>query len=495
MRFLRHSLTGLFLAALTAALLLYAGQMVIAAVQTRMNAEPRKPPVRERIFAVNLVTAELQQIAPELTAFGRIESRRTLELRSAQGGRITQLSERFEEGGSVRAGEILVQVDPSDAQAAKQQAEVDMLDARAEERDAGRDLILANDELQATQAQAQLQVRAHQRQLDLQARGVGTTAAVEAAELTAVQARQTVISRRQAVSQAEARVDQAATRVARSRIVLDSAERDLADTTLRARFDGTLQAVTLVEGRLVSANEKLAELVDATVLEAVFRVSTRQYARLLDESGALLQAPVQVTLDAAGAGLVAQGCLSRASGAVGDGQTGRLLYASLALAPGFKPGDFVTVKVSEPALDAVARVPASALGSDGTVLVLGAEDRLESLPVELLRRQDDDVLIRGQGLAGRQVVTGRTPLLGAGIRVRPLRQGASQGATLDAAGVTAAQTPEMIALSDTRRALLITLVEGNTRMPDAVKQRLLLQLAEAQVPAKLVDRIEARKGG
>ncbi len=168
MRFLRHSLTGLFLAALTAALLLYAGQMVIAAVQTRMNAEPRKPPARERIFAVNLVTAELQRIAPELTAFGRIESRRTLELRSAQGGRITQLSEQFEEGGSVRAGEILVQVDPSDAQAAKEQAEVDMQDARAEERDAGRDLILANDELEATQAQAQLRVRAHQRQLDLQ---------------------------------------------------------------------------------------------------------------------------------------------------------------------------------------------------------------------------------------------------------------------------------------------------------------------------------------
>ncbi len=488
MRFLRHSLTGLFLAAFTATLLLYAGQVVIGAVQTRMNAEPRKPPARERIFAVNLVTAELQQIAPDLTAFGRIESRRTLELRSAQGGRITRLSEQFEEGGSVRAGEILVQVDPSDAQAAKQQAEVDMLDARAEERDAGRDLILANDELEATQAQAQLRVRAHQRQLDLQARGVGTTAAVEAAELTAVQARQTVISRRQAVSQAEARVDQAATRVARSRIVLDSAERDLAETTLRARFDGTLQAVTLVEGRLVSANEKLAELVDTSVLEAVFRVSTRQYARLLGEAGELLETPVQVTLDAAGAGLVAQGRLSRASGAVGDGQTGRLLYASLDLAPGFKPGDFVTVKVSEPALDAVARVPASALGSDGTVLVLGAEDRLEALPVELLRRQDDDVLIRGEGLAGRQVVTGRTPLLGAGIRVRPLRP-QQQGAAPEVS------PPDMIELSEERRAKLVAAIEGSARLPDSAKERMLAELAKEQVPAKLVNRIEARMGG
>lgn len=486
MRFLRHSLTGLFLAAMAAALMLYAAQLVIGAVQTRLNAEPSKPPVRERIFAVNLVTAELQDISPELTAFGRIESRRTLELRSATGGRVTELSVQFEEGGQVQAGEVLVQVDAADAQAAKQEAEADMLDARAEERDAGRDLILANDELEATQDQAQLQARAHQRQLDLLARGVGTTAAVEAAELTAVQARQSVISRRQAVSQAEARVDLAATRVARTQIALDRAGRDLADTTLRADFDGTLQAVTLVEGRLVSANEKLAELVDPNVLEAVFRLSTLQYARLLDAEGQLLQAPVRVTLDAAGAGLVATGQLSRASGAVGDGQTGRLLYASLDLAPGFKPGDFVTVKVSEPPLQQVARVPASALGSDGAVLVLGAQDRLEALPVELLRRQGDDVLIRGAGLAGRQVVIGRTPLLGAGIRVRPLRQGAD---------LEAAQTPEMIELSDERRAALVTLVEDNPRMPDAVKERLLGQLAEAAVPARLVDRIEARKGG
>ena len=494
MRFLRHSLTGLFLAAVAAALMLYAGQMVVGAVQTRLNAEPRKTPARERVFAVNLVTADLQEVTPELIAFGRVESRRTLELRSAQGGRIIHLSDRFEEGGVVQAGEILIQIDPSDMQAALQEAEADMQDSRAEERDATRDLILAKDELKATQDQAQLRARAHQRQLELQERGVGTTAAVEAAELTAVQARQAVISRRQAVSQAEARVDQAATRVARSQIALDRARRDLADTTLRAGFDGTLQAVTLVEGRLVSANEKLAELVDGDQLEAAFRVSTLQYARLLGADNRLSPAPVRVTLDAAGAGLEATGRLSRASGAVGDGQTGRLLYASLDLTPGFKPGDFVTVKVSEPPLLAVARVPASALGSDGTVLVLGPEERLQSLPVELLRRQGDDVLIRGAGLEGRQVVTGRTPLLGAGIRVRPLHQdaGTTQPTPATERSATAA---ELIELSEERRAKLVAAVEGSAGLPEAAKERMLAALAKAQVPAGLVNRIEARMGG
>ena len=484
MRFLRQSIIGLFLAVMTAALLLFAVWQVYEAVQAQLNAERAAPPVRERVFAVNVVTADLQTVAPELTAFGRVESRRTLELRTAVGGRVVQLAEDFEEGGAVRAGEVLVQIDPADARAALDRAEADMMDARAEERDAGRALILAQDELQATQDQAQLRERAFQRQVDLAERGVGSAATVETAELAAVQARQAVISRRQAVSQAEARADQAATRVARAQIALDEARRDLDDTTIKAGFNGTLQAVTLVQGRLVSANEKLADLVDPDLLEVAFRVSTAQYARLLDTEGHLLRAPVRVTLDAAGAGLSAAGRISRASGAAGDGQTGRLVYARLAAAPGFKPGDFVTVKVTEPEVAAVARVPASALGADGSVLVLGEEGRLEALAVELVRRQGDDVLIRGSGLEGREVVTGRTPLLGAGIKVRPLRQGAEVQAL-----------PELIELSDERRARLVAFVEGNSGMPSEMKAKMLQQLAEAKVSAQLVTRIESRMGG
>ncbi|MEL0438231.1 efflux RND transporter periplasmic adaptor subunit [Phycobacter sp. K97] len=487
MRFLRHSLTGLFLAALTLGLLAYAGSLVMGAIEARMNAEPRTPPARERVFAVRVVTADEQTIAPELIAFGRIESRRTLELRTALGGRVTHLSDHFEEGGRVEEGALLVQIDPADAQAALDRAEADMMDAEAEERDAGRALVLAGDELDAAQDQAQLRQTAYQRQLDLEERGVGSAATVETAALAAAQARQAVISRRQAMSQAEARVDQAKTRVARAEIALETARRDLADSSITAAFGGTLQSVSLVEGRLVSANEKLAELVDPDRLEVAFRVSTSQYARLLDQTGRLIEAPVRVMLDASGAALSATGTLSRVSGAAGDGQTGRLVYARLDAAPGFKPGDFVTVSVTEPPVERVVRISASALGSDGTVLVLGEEDRLEALTVDLVRRQGDDVLIRGVGLAGREVVTGRTPLLGAGIRVRPLR--------LETGAQLAPSEPELIELSEDRRARLVAFVENSKRLPEEARQRVLVQLAKPAVPAKLVNRIEARMGG
>ena len=221
-------------------------------------------------------------VVPELEAFGRVESRRTLELRAAVPGRIVWLSENFQEGGRVQAGDVLAEIDKADAQSALARAEASMMEAQATLRDADRALTLAQDELETTKAQADLRQRAFDRQISLRDRGVGTEALVEAAELAAVQARQSVITRRQAVSQAEARADQAKSQVVRSQIALDEAQRDLVDATVTAPFTGTLQEVSLVEGRLVSSNEILAELVDPDRLEVAFRVSTVQYARLLD---------------------------------------------------------------------------------------------------------------------------------------------------------------------------------------------------------------------
>ncbi|SEL96839.1 RND family efflux transporter, MFP subunit [Roseovarius azorensis] len=484
MRFLRQGLTGLFLLSLTLGLLAYAGQTIMSAIEERLSRETRVPERRERVFAVRTTLATEATITPELTAFGQIQSRRTLEIRAQATGTITELSPDFIEGGQVRAGQFLARIDPADAQSALDRARTDLMDARAEEREAARALTLAQDELAARRDQAALQERALARQRDLESRGVGTLTAVETAEYNVVQARQAVLAGRQALAQAEARVDQAATAAARAKLALSEAERRLAETRINAGFSGTLSDVTLVAGRLVSANEQLARLVDGTALEVAFRVSTPQYARLLDDSGALLPAPVTATLDAFGLDLTATGTVTRQSAAVGEGQTGRLIFATLDSAPAMKPGDFVTVTVEEPRLERVVHLPADALGPDGTVLVLDTGDRLEALPVNVLRRQGNDVLVRGEGLSGRAVVRDRTPVLGPGIKVRPLPTAPDEETD-----------EETVTLTPDRRARLVAYVESSPDMPDAVKQRLLAQLGQPQVPAQMVERLERRIGG
>jgi CheY-like chemotaxis protein len=147
-----------------------------------------------------------------------------------------------------------------------------------------------------------------------------------------------------------------------------------------------------------------------------------------------------------------------------------------------RPGDFVTVHVQEPPLDNVAQVPATAVAADGTVLVVDADNRLQSRQTQVLRRQGDDVIIATAGLEGVSIVTARTPLLGAGIGVRPIAPAGTEEAA-----------PENVALDDDRRAKLKAFVTGS-RMPDDAKARILAQLDEPEVPAATIVRLESRMG-
>lgn len=489
MRFLARSLTGLFLAALTLGFLVLAASLIAGAISDRLAGDRPAQPARERVFAANVQMVTPGTITPVTVAFGEIRSRRTLELRAPRGGRVLEIAQGVEDGAAVRTGQLLVRLDPADAQSARDLAQAGLTDAEAESRDADRGLLLARDDLAAATAQVDLRRQALTRQEDLQRRGVGSPAAVETAALALSSAEQAVLSRRSALAQAEARVDKAGSGLSRAKIALAEANRALADTEIRASFDGRLNGVTVVAGGLVGANERLAEVIDPDSLEVSFRLSTAQFSRLLDDDGGLITAGVEVSLDVLGAEISAQGRVERVGAAVGEGASGRLVYAVLESARGFRPGDFVTVSISEPVIDDVALLPATAVDGAGNILLVGADDRLESQAVRVLRRQGDDVIIDARTVSGREVVIERSPLLGAGIRINPIRPGAS--ASIPDAPTVA----ETIELTAERRAELIAFVEGNNRMPEDAKVRVLEQLAQDKVPAQVVARLEDRMGG
>ena len=114
--------------------------------------------------------------------------------------------------------------------------------------------------------------------------------------------------------------------------------------------------------------------------------------------------------------------------------------------------------------------------------MLGEDERLEVVQAQVLRRQGDSVLVRARNMEGREVVTARSPVLGAGIKVRPLRADA------------VVEEPQTVALTPERRAKLIAFINAATRMPKAAKDRVLAQLNQDVVPARVVERIEARMG-
>ncbi|WP_394153694.1 efflux RND transporter periplasmic adaptor subunit [Loktanella salsilacus] len=480
MRFLRRSLVGVFLLAVTLGLAAWAVNTLRGAVVARMNEEPRSFTPRERVFAVNVTDITPETLSPVLTVFGEVRSRTTLALRSAVGGTVIWTAPELVEGGRVTAGQDLLRLDDTNARAARDRIAADVQDAQGEVRDAEAGVTLAADELAQAQSQLDLRRAALARATDLAQRGVGTQSVVEDAQLAVSAAESTVLTRRQSQAQAAARLDQARTALIRVQIDLSEADRTLGDTVVTASFDGVLTGVSTAQGARLTANEEFGTLMDPDQLEIAFRISTAQFARLLQDGGTVIGLPVTASLNVEGLDLTASGTASRIGGSVGAGQTGRQIFAALDDAPGLRPGDFVTVQVHEPPLAGVALVPATAVAADGTVLVVGSDDRLELQQTQVLRRQGDDVIISAAGLEGTRVVTARTPLLGAGIGVRPIAPAGS-----------AAAAPDSIVLDDDRRARLKAFVTDSP-MPDAAKARILAQLDERLVPAETIARLESR---
>ncbi|QPH52305.1 efflux RND transporter periplasmic adaptor subunit [Pontivivens ytuae] len=491
MRFLLRGLLGLFLVFATV------GLIAIGAITLRdaRQAEDEGPRFGrgggERSYSVALGVVENGRAEPVIQSYGEVEGARILELRAPATGTITELAEQFTNGSAVEEGELLYQIDPAEARTARDRAETELREAQATLTEARAALELAEDELVAAELQRDLRRAALARQRNLEGRGVGTAATTEEAELSLSQSEQTVVSRRQAVLVQESAIARAEISVARSEIALADAERTLSDTRVTAPFPGLLDEVTAVLGRRVSQNEQVGELIDPAALDVAFQVTNAQFARLLDDAGRLAELAVIVSLDLDGVPFEVPGLIERAGAQVAEGQTGRLIYARI-VDQGtavLRPGDFVSVRIAEPPLENVAVLPASALTSRSELLIADEDNRLSVVPVRLLRRQGDDVIVADAPEGARYVREVR-PQLGPGIRIEPVER----PEVADAVQVSAT-VPEMIALAPDRRARLRAFVEGDSSMPPDARSRMLGALEEDEVPRQVVERLERRMGG
>ncbi|NDR55210.1 efflux RND transporter periplasmic adaptor subunit [Aliiruegeria sabulilitoris] len=482
---------GMAIGGVSLALLFSAAGILNEAWQDRVGAASKTKQPRERAYSVTVATLQPETVSPIITAYGHLESGRTLELRAAVGGKLVSLSENFRDGGVVAAGDVLFAIDPARLETAVALAETDVAEAEATLAEAASALELARLEAEASKEQLDLRQQAATRQEGLRERGVATEADLEAATLARAAANQTLLNRQQVVAGDEARLAQAAITLRRKTIALDEARRDLAEAVHRAPFAGVVSDVTAIEGRLVSANEQLGALIDTGELEVAFRVTNNQYARLLNDQGQLRKADVEVLVPRGRATTVLPAKLDRAGAERDEGQIGRLVYARLVDPdPNFvQQGDFVTLRIPERPLDGVARIPATAVTTDGKILLIGESNRLEDHQAQLLRHQGDTVIV-GDVPFGRQFVTIRALQLGPGIMVTPVEP-KPEGAAAASAPPPAPE-PDMIALDDTRRAAIVAFIEASDQMKPEKREQWLAELAQPEVPRATVERFEAK---
>lgn len=417
MRFFIRALVGFVILALCAGTLAY-GVKRYSDARTQASQERPKKPAPERVYTVSDLVLEPTTATPVMTAYGTVQAGRTLELRAAQPGRIVDMARNFRNGVEIAAGEMLLRIDPADTRSREADALAGLADARSREAQAAQSVSLARAELSSAQAQANLRKDALKRQVGLANRGVAARVTVETAQIALVSAQQAVISRQQALANAEKQLEQARLVIERADISVSTTRRDLSETAVVAPYAGVLTETSAALGRLVSSNETLGRLIDLNSLEVAFRLSDQQFARVLDGSGRLLSLKAEVWLSLGDRKIETDAVLDRIA-ATTQTEGGRTVYATISGKEGspLRPGDFVSIRITEPPLQNVAEIPARAATEDGRIFIIGDDNRLSVVTVKVMRRLADSLIIADAPF-GQRIVAELRPQLGPGIKVQ-----------------------------------------------------------------------------
>ena len=148
-------------------MLFFAGFYLSDALKTRAEKSDKRRYQRERVFAVNVEEVKLTSIAPKIFSYGEATSKRSLQIRSLESGRLDFVSDDFVEGGFVTKGQLLFRLDQKDFVDALKVAEIDSEDTRAQLNEAKSQLDLALRDQKVAFTQLKLRLSSLDRQKEL----------------------------------------------------------------------------------------------------------------------------------------------------------------------------------------------------------------------------------------------------------------------------------------------------------------------------------------
>jgi multidrug efflux system membrane fusion protein len=363
-------------------------------------------PINERSWPVSIVAASYGDAQPDITLFGEIVAGREVEMRSLVMGQLVEVGPNFHEGGLVVEGELLVQIDPFEYQAA-------LDDAQARRREARARLKSEQDSLVTERLQLDLGQRDYDRALRLHEKGTVSRKFLDDSELALARAKQSVIS-------LENRIEMEAARLQQHDVAVRRAERDLEQTSLRAPFNGFVGQVSAEMGKRVGVNDRVAMISESEQFEARFNVTDAQYGRILASGEKMVGREVAVTWKVGGRPLVYSATVERV-GAQIDAQSGGIdVYAILDDKPddqAIRPGAFVEISFPDRQYSNVVQVPEASLFG-GKVVYAVVDDRLVARPVTVIGYSGDMIFIEGETLVdGESILITRFAEIGEGVLV------------------------------------------------------------------------------
>lgn len=354
-----------------------------ALMATSPRAE-RHPPARQaRLVEVQVLQPSNERVA--ISAYGQVEASQRINLSAQVTGRVLELSPRFVPGQRVRAGEMLLKIDPADYQVALDTALANLASAEA--------------------------AMAQERGSQAVARGD-----FAALDMKVDEAERALMLREPQLRSAEAKVQSAEAAVAQARL-------NLQRTTVTSPLDALILSRSVGVGAQVGGtNAVVGELASATPywVTLLVPVDTLRWVELpgaKGQKGSVVQlSDVSQPQAAPWRGKVIQ----LLDAVESQGRRARLLVEVDPLASDSGQqlllGSYVEARIVGRELQGVYRMDPAWL--DGTRVWSVRDGRLQAVEVEVLHRDASAALVRGGLNPGERVVSSLLASAVDGMRVR-----------------------------------------------------------------------------
>ncbi|SVE13478.1 uncharacterized protein METZ01_LOCUS466332, partial [marine metagenome] len=215
-------------------------------------------------------------------------------MRALVAGQIVAVGENFVDGGWVREGDLLAQIDPFEFDAAVASGEAQVLEAGARLTEIGAQIDAELSNLTYGREQLEIAERELQRREVLANDKVVSEKALDDARLERNERARTVALSERNLQMLHASAERQQAVIAQTEVALRRARRDLRNTRLLAPFDGFLTETGAAIGKSLPVNGQVARLIDLSQLEAKFHLSDDEFGRLVHPLEGLLKRPARV---------------------------------------------------------------------------------------------------------------------------------------------------------------------------------------------------------
>jgi len=363
---------------------LFAGWRLFSSTPT-----PELTTVPEVAATVRVVPTPPTDATLDVTAWGTVMPSRTLALRPAVSGKLTEVAAGFVPGGVFKAGDELARIDRRDYEYALQQAESTLETARfnleLEEgrgRVAKRDWELLGDEIEGEEAGSRMALRAPH------------------------------------LAEKQAALQSAMSRVEQAKLSLDR-------TVLRASFNAMVTSESAEVGQIVSSSTALGTLIGTDEYWVEIGVPLEDVATLA--IGAEPARPAVVSLSTGGGTTVDyDGLVAGLTGSVDSvGRLARVLISvphplaqAKSRAVPLLLQSYVQVRLEGPVASGVRELPRSVVREGDRVWVAGQDNRLKFRDIEVVGGDASMVLARLELAPGEAVISSPIPSVAPGMLIR-----------------------------------------------------------------------------